>query len=162
MRCRNRAVQGARRLIICQGEKSCVRERARGCHACCPNKREAERAMRSKTERDSHSRGYYISRIHALMRHVSDAAQNASKPCPPHDSQALVEGSSACNCGIVPGDCLMEVNGKNVYCKGIQNATKVDMCVCVYSSGCTCWRWCGCGCGCSCGLGMTYALQRSD
>jgi hypothetical protein len=37
----------------------------------------------------------------------------------------LVEGSSACNCGILPGDCLMEVNGKNVYCKGIELATKV-------------------------------------
>ena len=39
--------------------------------------------------------------------------------------QALVEGSAACNSGIVPGDCLMEVNGKNVYCKGIELATKV-------------------------------------
>jgi hypothetical protein len=39
--------------------------------------------------------------------------------------QALVEGSSACNCGILPGDCLMEANGQNVYCKGIEQATKV-------------------------------------
>ena len=39
--------------------------------------------------------------------------------------KALVEGSSACNSGILPGDCLMEVNGKNVYCKGIELATKV-------------------------------------
>ena len=38
--------------------------------------------------------------------------------------QALVEGSSACNAGIQPGDCLMEVNGKSVYCKGIEAATK--------------------------------------
>jgi len=44
--------------------------------------------------------------------------------------QALVEGSSACNSGIVPGDCLMEVNGKNVYCKGIEMATKVHTVSC--------------------------------
>ena len=35
-----------------------------------------------------------------------------------------MEGSSACNAGIQPGDCLMEVNGKSVYCKGIEAATK--------------------------------------
>jgi hypothetical protein len=40
-------------------------------------------------------------------------------------AKALVEGSSACNSGILPGDCLVEVNGKNVYCKGIELATKV-------------------------------------
>ena len=38
--------------------------------------------------------------------------------------KALVEGSSAVNSGIQPGDCLMEVDGKSVYCKGIESATK--------------------------------------
>ena len=38
-----------------------------------------------------------------------------------------MEGSSACNSGILPGDCLVEVNGKNVYCKGIELATKVHL-----------------------------------
>eukprot|EP00960_Hanusia_phi_P051238 760670-Hanusia_phi.AAC.2 len=38
--------------------------------------------------------------------------------------KALVQGSSAVNSGIQPGDCLMEVDGKNVYCKGIEPATK--------------------------------------
>lgn len=39
--------------------------------------------------------------------------------------KSLVEGSGACNSGIMPGDCLMEVDGRNVYCKGTEVATKL-------------------------------------
>ncbi|KAJ1475929.1 hypothetical protein T484DRAFT_1908817, partial [Baffinella frigidus] len=37
----------------------------------------------------------------------------------------MVAGSGACSSGIQIGDCLMEVDGKRVYCKGVEKATQL-------------------------------------